>query len=1272
MKTFKMKKAFFLAMTLGIALWATEPSESPTPLTGERPAFGFAYFNDKSIDDLIQIWASDNPNLRSISALETARRVWQAENPVAKLQSIIPEMLLALESDNPNRRRAVSDFVYGLWRVGGKYKGLKIRLSDREKIEGTAEMRKALGVLLPVVIKNIKDDPHVWARVGAVDLVTKIIPPYNKPEDGHYEGYAEKVRPLLLLRSKDDDKFMKQAAAIALNAIGIKGLEAKEIVDCMTGLIDTQVAKSAEEAFKVLGLLSNDHLSSISDVLIESLGSDVVGTAAGIVSTRLLLKLRPPGTTAAVIDHVTRDRHGYGTRAMEFFPLIPQFSNEELRTALPELNRLAQMEEVKGRRSMSRAEITIKKLSKLEKLKPTQMIELNNAKKLVANPPHIWVLKLFDRMGEPRPKVGPEVTGGNPLRDAKVTNPPWIPKNRDEPVFLSEQDALYGMRAMDLLPSKKGRPLPIDMRAFSNEKPETSCGFLNIQLPYPEVDLRRPLGPTGILGTFSNRRILVMGTQPGSPSDGNIRTGDWILGVNGRYFTSEPRIGMAYAIEESEGKADGLMTLEVLRKGKVVDVAINLEALGRHVDTWPYGCEKSKKILGKLCEFIVDHDAKWVIPGALVLLASGDDKYLPKIRREVYRIAESGPSNSNWSTSYQLMTLCEYYQRVGDSNILPTIKAFADHITSGQTYFGGYLHNKSYFNEWQDASKVGYGEMNMAGAPALISLILANECGVELNNTAYRKSIDYFKIFSGRGCVPYGAHSPYIDMPETGGKTVAVAVGFDLLGDASIAKPFVTMNSSAYEHMWTGYHGGSYWNATWRPLSVARDSVDAFKTLTRYNLWHYNLSRNWFGGITAPVRTRADFSMNHDPALVIGFGMIYSLPQKAIRLTGAPRSVFSKMSALGMVELKNIYDSRDAEALEEKIQELKRDSNLNDKRSSVLDELLLIAKRRSTIEALEMKELEEALLMKDFFKAEEMLKAMTQAGISVLDRFKKTSESIPTEALSKGDRYFQSMRKIKSGPQPFGPGEIKQMKELEKEGGYYGNLSRETMKKFSLPVSGAWKVSELEEVEKIEKENVGWLFYLISPNMDELRKIRMKSWITKVGAPHPVDDLETHSSLKNWYAMDYDDSQWPVELGPYLISEKPGSEQEAHVLQRYNFLVKQGGEIDDLFLKLRFGPRDFKGTLYLNGEAIVEFLQSPCVRGRSRGHRKLGQKTTYLKLPTSAKALLKEGRNVLALRADLPPNSSYSHAWMRMVDVGLGATRKGGGKFSYDPMVKGE
>jgi hypothetical protein len=1240
------------------------------------PEFGLGYFKGMSPAELMKLWASDDPNVRNMSAQEVSRRIWNSDDSVALLKELMPEIKRALQSENPNSRRAVADMVNGLVRAGGKYTVLSVRITDQDKINTFAVLRKELGALLPIVCKNIADDPHMWARAGACDLAAKIIPPYRLPADGLYEEYAKKIRPLLVLRAHDDDRFMQQAAGRALKAIGIDGLPAEDVTKAMFVLIDTQISQSCTEAFGVLALLSDDDLAKAVPFLLETVKSDAIDanhSKPGVDACKLLLRSGVPEAPAAVVDYATRERHGQHARRMELFPVIRKFTDEQIRSALPQLRRFALMQEVAGRREVQKARGVVARLGNKKPLESIELIELTNAKEMIASPPHQWILDLFTKVGETPPKVGIEVTGPNPVKTARTTIPPWIPKEKGERVALTEADGLAGTRAMDTLPGRKADVLPLDETAFSKARPETNCSNLTVQIAHPKIVLRRPMGPTGILGTFSNRRIYVVGTQPGSPSHGKVSAGDWIVGVNDRYFTRDPRVGMGWAIEQSEGRPDGSMQLNVVRKGAVIDVTINLEPLGRHVSTWPYNCEKSRKIFDRACEFIARHDGNWVIPGALVLLAAGDDRYMPEVRKAAYELADKGPGTSNWFLGYQLILLSEYYQRTGDSGILPAITTFAERITSGQTYPGGYLHNVSRYNEWNMASKIGYGEMNMAGVPCLVGLVLANECGVDLNHNAFRKSIDYFEIFSGRGVVPYGAHAPYVEGAAAGGKSAIAGVAFDLLGRGERAKPFVEMSATAHEYMWTGYHGATYWNATWRPLSASRAEAQAFETLAKQHTWRFNLARHWHGGMSSPGRGEAEFAYHHNPVQSPAYALIYALPRKSLRLTGAPRSVFTRIDTPRLKELKRIYDTHDVDALQSAVERLQQSPGATDSEKVVAKQLVVAAERNRKTFAAERGRLEAALKAGDFHTAEWMITAMNKAGVGVKDDDPKRA-LLDTErrAIDAGTAFHSTMRKLVTGPFTFQPSDCAVLANLAAGAGYYAGRAREMMRYFAVPAGGAWPETKLAEAKTVSADVMKTLFYLISPSHDEIRRLRMKTWVTDVGGAHPVDDLAANPDLEGWYEYDYDDSKWDDAIGPYILHEKRGYEHEGHVLQRLKFHAKHVYDVENLYLKALLGPRYFSGTIYLNGQAIMEFSQSPCGGGRSRGHRKLGQQMAFIQLPEVAKTLLVEGNNILAVRADVPPISNWSHGWLRTVDIGLAAAKRGGGTWSYDPLVAGE
>ena len=85
------------------------------------------------------------------------------------------------------------------------------------------------------------------------------------------------------------------------------------------------------------------------------------------------------------------------------------------------------------------------------------------------------------------------------------------------------------------------------------------------------------LGPTGIIGWRHGREFVIREIDPGSPADGNLRAGDGILGANGHGLGADPRMGLGYAVTESEAK-DGRLLLEIYRDGKTLKITLQLKS----------------------------------------------------------------------------------------------------------------------------------------------------------------------------------------------------------------------------------------------------------------------------------------------------------------------------------------------------------------------------------------------------------------------------------------------------------------------------------------------------------------------------------------------------------------------------------------------------------------------------------------------------------------------------------------------------------------------
>ncbi|NQZ57298.1 MAG: hypothetical protein HRT88_07490, partial [Lentisphaeraceae bacterium] len=107
------------------------------------------------------------------------------------------------------------------------------------------------------------------------------------------------------------------------------------------------------------------------------------------------------------------------------------------------------------------------------------------------------------------------------------------------------------------------------------------------------------LGPTGIQGIRYLERMVyqVSSLATGSPAAGLVEVGDVIYGANGKEFVDyeideesarrAPNPQMGQAIEESEAKLKGKLTLMLRRDGKQMNVALMLKNLGSFGKNFP-------------------------------------------------------------------------------------------------------------------------------------------------------------------------------------------------------------------------------------------------------------------------------------------------------------------------------------------------------------------------------------------------------------------------------------------------------------------------------------------------------------------------------------------------------------------------------------------------------------------------------------------------------------------------------------------------------------
>jgi len=220
------------------------------------------------------------------------------------------------------------------------------------------------------------------------------------------------------------------------------------------------------------------------------------------------------------------------------------------------------------------------------------------------------------------------------------------------------------------------------------------------------------LGATGLRGwiycdkmvTSDARQIAITKVAKGSPAYGILEVGDVILGVGGKPFSDDPRTEIGKALTAAESEAgNGELTLSRWRAGSSEEVVVKIPVLGTYSATAPYECPKSKRILEQGCRELAKRmeDPSYTrrldpIPrslNALALLASGQESYLPLIKKETQWAASfKDEGMATWYYGYVMMLLAEYKIATGDDSVMPGLKRLALEAANGQSAVGSWGH----------------------------------------------------------------------------------------------------------------------------------------------------------------------------------------------------------------------------------------------------------------------------------------------------------------------------------------------------------------------------------------------------------------------------------------------------------------------------------------------------------------------------------------------------------------------------------------------------
>jgi len=366
----------------------------------------------------------------------------------------------------------------------------------------------------------------------------------------------------------------------------------------------------------------------------------------------------------------------------------------------------------------------------------------------------------------------------------------------------------------------------------------------------------------------------------------------------------EPASGLAGDLADKQKVAELAWTL-----GVVMDVELRLPAKGGFSDTTPYECEKTRAVVDAAAQAIVTRglfqtgrsgtkSAKghvWSFTDALGLLATGEETYMSVIREYARAIARESEEYDiygdkgigSWHGGYRNLFLTEYYLATKDTSVLPGITALSTYLALGQSGVGTWSHGMAPVEQNGLYGPPGaYGAMNSCSVVCAMSLLLAQKCEISKKpiDDAVVRSLDFYRWYVDKGCVPYGDHSP-APYHDNNGKNSMTAVLFDLAGERKPADFFTRMTLASYNGRERG-HTGHFFSWQWGALGAARGGPAAAQSFAQNTRWFTELERRSDGGCVYQFQIVGDPHKYKDWSTTGCRLLQHCLPRKAIYITG--------------------------------------------------------------------------------------------------------------------------------------------------------------------------------------------------------------------------------------------------------------------------------------------------------------------------------------------------------------------------------------------------
>jgi hypothetical protein len=398
------------------------------------------------------------------------------------------------------------------------------------------------------------------------------------------------------------------------------------------------------------------------------------------------------------------------------------------------------------------------------------------------------------------------------------------------------------------------------------------------------------LGPTGARAILKEQSFIVKHVFAESPAHDLLRIDDEITGANGKPFSKHtfgkfygmeyqigyegPIMDLGNAIEESEG-ADGMLKLDVIRDDESIIIPVALAPIGRFSETYPANCTKSVKLAANATRYLLEntdehtpiiHEQAKV---GLAMLAAGKMTEATKLAETWIELPDE--KLWTWHPTYRCIFLSEYFLKTGDERVLPTIKELTRRLYLAQVVDPDLYKDRMHGGKPQAENFLkggighghriaGYGTMTYSTLMAMLSWELAEQCGIEIDQTHVDIAYD---------CIHHHTHeSGYMGYRfATGAYTPVGRQGLSVIvhrlapdRDRGNHLERVTNHLAKSRTRLNDGHGDNVQAVFWALLGIQMSgNEDAIRAMFDYNKAFLNMARTHDGGfVVQPGRNAAE------------------------------------------------------------------------------------------------------------------------------------------------------------------------------------------------------------------------------------------------------------------------------------------------------------------------------------------------------------------------------------------------------------------------------